>query len=81
MAIRPCSRVACTQPALFTLTFDYAEQLAAIGPLSYTATPHSYDLCTRHAERLTVPQGWTIMRPVALGATASGPASTAAEPV
>ena len=24
--------------------------------------PHSYDLCERHAERLTVPRGWEVVR-------------------
>lgn len=67
MKNRPCSRVACSRPASCTLTFDYQEQLAAIGPLAYTVEPHSYDLCTLHAERLQVPLGWHILRPVPLG--------------
>lgn len=67
MMNRPCCRITCSRQASFTLTFDYEDQLAVIGPLSYAADPHSYDLCATHAERLGVPNGWTIMRPVALG--------------
>lgn len=26
------------------------------------AEPHSYDLCAEHAERLTVPRGWEVVR-------------------
>ena len=67
MMNRPCSRVACSRPAAFTLTFDYVDRLAAIGPLAYEVEPHSYDLCTLHADRLTAPEGWTVLRPVPLG--------------
>ncbi|MBF4552362.1 DUF3499 domain-containing protein [Pseudoclavibacter sp. RFBJ3] len=67
MSNRPCSRVACTRKAEYTLTFDYEDKLAVIGPLALAAEPHSYDLCARHAERSTPPQGWSMMRPVVLG--------------
>lgn len=67
MLNRPCSRVACSRPAAVTLTFDYEDRLAAIGPLAVEAEPHTYDLCTMHADRLTAPQGWTIVRPVPIG--------------
>jgi len=62
MNTRPCSRVACTGEAIATLTYDYADSLAVLGPLSIAAEPHSYDLCQRHAERLSPPVGWQIMR-------------------
>ena len=66
MMNRPCSRVACSRPAVVTLTFDYDERLAAIGPLAFEIEPHSYDLCQVHADRLTAPAGWTVLRPVPL---------------
>ena len=50
-----------------TLTFDYADSMAVLGPLSYTREPHSYDLCARHAERTSAPRGWQIVRHVTLG--------------
>jgi hypothetical protein len=30
--------------------------------LATYAEPHSYDLCAEHAERLTVPRGWEVVR-------------------
>lgn len=45
-----------------TLTYVYAESTAVLGPLATYAEPHSYDLCTIHAERLTVPRGWEVLR-------------------
>ena len=46
-----------------TLTYAYAESTAVVGPLATAAEPHSYDLCARHALRLTAPKGWEIVRP------------------
>lgn len=45
-----------------TLTYVYADSTAVVGPLATQAEPHSYDLCTQHAHRLTVPRGWEVMR-------------------
>lgn len=45
-----------------TLTYVYADSMAVLGPLSLKAEPHSYDLCTAHAERLSAPQGWSVLR-------------------
>ena len=33
-----------------------------VGPLAISAEPHSYDLCTVHAGRLTAPLGWELVR-------------------
>ena len=60
--VRRCSRSGCTEPAVATLTYVYSESTAVVGPLATQAEPHSYDLCSRHAERLTVPRGWDVMR-------------------
>jgi len=67
MDFRPCSRVACQAPAVATLTFDYSDALAVLGPLADTKSPHSFDLCQRHAQRTAVPVGWRLMRHAALG--------------
>ncbi len=64
---RPCSKVACGDEAVATLTYDYADALAVLGPLSIRHEPHSYDLCARHAERLSVPQGWQVVRHSVVG--------------
>jgi hypothetical protein len=53
---RACSKVACGDDAVATLTYDYADAMAVLGPLSYRTEPHSYDLCARHAERLSAPR-------------------------
>ena len=60
--MRRCSRTACGRPAVATLTYVYAEQTAVLGPLATFAEPHTYDLCAFHAERLTAPQGWELVR-------------------
>ena len=59
---RRCSRTACKQPAVFTLTYVYADSTAVLGPLAAYVEPHCYDLCADHAERLTAPRGWEIVR-------------------
>jgi len=64
---RPCSKVACTADAVSTLTYVYADSMAVLGPLSRFAEPHSYDLCAKHSDRLSVPQGWQVIRHVSLG--------------
>ncbi|MEE1619950.1 DUF3499 domain-containing protein [Zafaria sp. Z1313] len=61
-SIRLCSRSACRQPAIATLTYVYADSTAVLGPLATFAEPHCYDLCAAHAERLTVPRGWDVVR-------------------
>ncbi|WP_188510253.1 DUF3499 family protein [Conyzicola nivalis] len=67
MSPRPCSKVTCNHAAVATLTYVYADSMAVLGPLSQKAEPHSYDLCSRHAERMSVPQGWQVIRHVVLG--------------
>jgi Protein of unknown function (DUF3499) len=45
-----------------TLTYIYAESTAVLGPLATFSEPHSYDLCEKHSARLTVPNGWNVIR-------------------
>lgn len=59
---RQCSRTACADPAVATLTYVYSDSTAVLGPLAATAEPHNYDLCDRHAARLTAPRGWNVLR-------------------
>lgn len=59
---RTCSRVSCRIPATMTLTYVYAESTAVLGPLATFSEPHSYDLCEKHSARLTVPNGWNVIR-------------------
>jgi hypothetical protein len=66
MNARPCSKIACTNDAVATLTYDYGDAMAVLGPLGLTAEPHAHDLCVKHSERLSVPQGWQVVRHVSL---------------
>jgi hypothetical protein len=59
---RRCSRTGCKQPALYTLTYVYRESTAVLGPLAAYTEPHCYDLCAVHAQRLTAPRGWDVVR-------------------
>ena len=60
--VRRCSRTGCSQPAVATLTYVYADSTAVVGPLATYAEPHCYDLCAAHADRLTAPRGWEVVR-------------------
>ncbi|HEY6741239.1 MAG TPA: DUF3499 domain-containing protein [Lapillicoccus sp.] len=62
LSARRCSRTGCTELAVATLTYVYADSTAVVGPLATQAEPHSYDLCNQHAHRLTAPRGWEVMR-------------------
>ncbi|MGZ0711424.1 DUF3499 family protein (plasmid) [Coraliomargarita sp. W4R53] len=62
MRARLCSKVGCAREAVTTLTFDYPDQMAALGPLGLDVNPHAHDLCAIHTDRLSVPNGWTVVR-------------------
>ncbi|HIY42124.1 MAG TPA: DUF3499 domain-containing protein [Candidatus Nocardiopsis merdipullorum] len=72
--VRRCSRTACRQPAVFTLTYVYADSTAVLGPLAAYVEPHCYDLCATHADRLTAPRGWEVVR-LPVETTGGGPGS------
>ena len=55
-----------------TLTYVYAESIAVVGPLATYSEPHAYDLCEIHGAKLTVPNGWQVIRRE-LNAGESGP--------
>lgn len=59
---RKCSRMACGRLAVATFTYVYADSVAVLGPLATYAEPHAYDLCDQHADRLTAPRGWEVVR-------------------
>jgi hypothetical protein len=59
---RRCSKPSCARPAVSTLTYVYADSTAVLGPLATYAEPHCYDLCEVHAQRMTVPRGWEVVR-------------------
>jgi hypothetical protein len=43
-----------------TLTYQYAHAQVWLDDLAVERDPHAYDLCGRHAERLTAPRGWQV---------------------
>ncbi len=65
---RLCSKVGCAREAVATLTYDYGDQMAALGPLGAANDPQAHDLCSPHADRLSVPAGWLVVRHEALRA-------------
>lgn len=57
---RQCSRTGCASPAVATLAYQYGEARVWIDVLADERDPHSYDLCARHAARVSVPNGWHL---------------------
>jgi hypothetical protein len=62
LSLRCCSRTACKHPPVYTLTYVYRDSTAVLGPLATYVEPHCYDLCEKHATRLTAPRGWDVVR-------------------
>ena len=95
MSSRRCSRPACQRAAVHTLTYVYRDSTAVLGPLAAYVEPHCYDLCAAHADRMTVPLGWEVVRlpdgpaeereddleALANAVREAAPAGSAAEPV
>ena len=55
---RLCARPGCGAPATASLVFQYAVRKVWLDDLG-EAQPYKIDLCSRHADRLCVPRGWT----------------------
>ncbi|UCR90319.1 DUF3499 family protein [Mycetocola spongiae] len=64
MSERYCSKMGCGREAAHTLTYDYTDSMAVIGPLGAEKRPHCYDICAYHAARQTVPRGWQLISSV-----------------
>jgi len=58
--MRQCSRSGCSESAAVTLTFQYSHAQVWLDELAAERDPHAYDMCERHAGRLTAPQGWQV---------------------
>ncbi|MBS4101498.1 DUF3499 domain-containing protein [Tsukamurella paurometabola] len=70
-SVRQCCRPGCRNHAVATLTFDYRQSIAVLGPLGTTSEPHSWDLCEFHATRMTAPRGWEMLRNLSAYSAAS----------
>jgi Protein of unknown function (DUF3499) len=44
------------------LTYAYRDSTAVLGPLASRSEPHGYDLCSIHAQTLSAPRGWEVIR-------------------
>jgi len=44
------------------LTYAYRDSTAVLGPLANQVEPHCYDLCQSHAQTLSAPRGWEVIR-------------------
>lgn len=60
MGQRQCSKVGCSERAMATLMYRYDRRAVWLDVLSVDRDPHDYDLCERHAGRLSVPSGWHL---------------------
>jgi hypothetical protein len=60
LAERQCSRTGCAEPAAVTLSYDYRRSQVWLDDLARERDPHDYDLCERHAGRMSVPHGWHL---------------------
>lgn len=63
---RLCTKGRCKQPAEFSLTYDYEDKLAVLGPLSPQPETLAHDLCRKHAAGFVPPQGWQQLRHIDL---------------
>ena len=60
LADRQCSRSGCSDGASVTLTYHYDHSQVWLDNLTPERDPHAYDMCARHAARLSVPHGWNL---------------------
>jgi hypothetical protein len=57
-AQRLCAHPGCGAPATAVLTFQYASGTVWVLDLG-EPEPSAIDLCTRHADKVSGPRGWT----------------------
>ncbi|MCU1453989.1 MAG: hypothetical protein JWN46_2135 [Acidimicrobiales bacterium] len=58
---RSCARPACSGRATVTLSYDYANATVWLAHLALEPHPMTHDMCDRHADRLSVPNGWALV--------------------
>lgn len=57
-----CANFGCEQTAVASLTYDYQEATAVLGPLPPKPQANITEFCEQHANSFTVPQGWQVIR-------------------
>ena len=60
--MRTCAKLNCRSRAAVTAALRYGDREVVVGDLSPDPDPTLVDLCREHAERLTPPMGWRIVR-------------------
>lgn len=58
---RSCARPGCGSRATATFEYNYGDQIVFLDVLADEAHPAIYDVCSRHADTLSVPRGWTLV--------------------
>ena len=58
---RICARPACSSAAVATLSYRYEASQVWIEHLATERHPMTHDLCLRHADNLSVPNGWRLL--------------------
>jgi len=58
---RSCARPGCASGATATFGYEYASSTVWLDDLSPEPHPAVYDVCHRHADALTVPNGWHLV--------------------
>ncbi|EEH63816.1 hypothetical protein HMPREF0044_0835 [Gleimia coleocanis DSM 15436] len=61
-AHRQCVHFGCEERAVATLTYNYAEATAVLGPLPPEKAPYTSEFCEHHANTFTAPNGWQVIR-------------------
>lgn len=55
---QPCSRNACKEQAVITLSCNYMGRRVSFVDLQMTAEPDHFHLCAEHLSRFRAPLGW-----------------------
>jgi Protein of unknown function (DUF3499) len=58
---RACARPGCSETATATFVYDYQERTTWLDALAGERHPMAYDLCSSHADSLSVPRGWRLV--------------------
>jgi len=58
---RSCARPGCGEPASATFGYEYASRTVWLDDLAHEPHPAVYDVCGRHADSLSVPNGWQLV--------------------
>ena len=58
--MRTCAKMRCGAEPVASVSLRYPELEVQVSDLQLERDPNVLDLCREHADRLTVPRGWTV---------------------